>query len=106
MRRPLPAAFVALALAACATTVDGPARLTGQPLDAATALYGDWADRIERNGRPVYIWRRSVELTNGERRTCELRVTLGFRNTINSALVEGFEDACHLYDVRYETTTR
>jgi hypothetical protein len=95
-----------LALAACATRVDGPTRLMGQQLDAATGLYGPWAAEIERGGRPVYIWRRSVKLSNGENRSCELRVSLGFRKAIRSAVLEGFEDACHLYDVRYENLTR
>jgi hypothetical protein len=98
-RRLLPA-LAPIALAACASTANGPARLAGQQLDAATALYGRWADQIERDGRPVYIWRRSVALPNGERRGCELRVTLGFRKTIRSTLLEGFQDACRLYDVR------
>jgi hypothetical protein len=100
------AALTPLVLAACATTVDGPARLAGQQLDAATALYGRWADEIVRDGRSVYIWRRSVQLSNGESRSCELRVSLGFRKTIRSAVLEGFEDACRLYDVRYKTVTR
>jgi hypothetical protein len=98
-RRHLPV-LAPIVLAACASTVTGPARLTGQQLDAATALYGQWADQIERNGRPVYIWRRSVALPSGGLRSCELRVTLGFRKTIRSTLLEGFDDACRLYDVR------
>jgi len=100
------AVLAAIALAGCATAVHGPARLIGQELDAATALYGPWDDQIDRNGRPVYVWRRSIELANGERRSCELRVTLGFRKTIGSAVTEGFQDACRLYDVRYESVTR
>jgi hypothetical protein len=94
-----------LVLAACATRVDGPTRLRGQQLDAATSLYGPWAAEIERGGRPVYIWRRSVKLSNGESRSCELRVSLGFRQAIRSAELEGFEDACRLYDVHYGMLT-
>jgi len=104
--RRLSAALAVLPLAACATTVHAPARLVGQPFDAATALYGPWEARIERSRRPVYVWRRSVELADGERRSCELRVTLGFRNTIGTATLEGFQDACRLYDVRYDNLTR
>jgi hypothetical protein len=104
--RRLFAALAVLPLAGCVTTVHAPERLIGQPFDAATALYGPWDARIERGGRPVYVWRRTIELADGERRSCELRVTLGFRNTIGTATLEGFQDACRMYDVRYETVTR
>jgi hypothetical protein len=93
-------------MAACATTIDGPSRLRGEELEAATALYGPWDAELIRHGRPVYIWRRSVALSNGERRVCELRVTLGFRTKIGMATEEGFDEACRLFDVRYETVTR
>lgn len=105
MLRPASIALGAGLLAGCATTIHGPTRLIGQELDAATALYGPWAARIDRSGRPVYVWRRSVELSNGERRSCELRVALGFRETIARAWTEGFQDACRLYDVRLDSVT-
>ena len=89
-------------LCACASTANGPSRLTGQELDAAVALYGDWVDQVElEGGRPLYIWRRSL-VRGGSPRYCELRVELGFRRTIRKAYMQGFPDACKLFAVRYE----
>lgn len=91
-----------LPLAACASTVDGPSRLTGQDLDAAVALYGEWAEAITLDGEPTYIWRRTL-LVDGKPRVCELRVRLGFRRTISRASMEGIPDACQLYAVRSQS---
>ena len=91
-----------IALAGCAATVNGPSRLTGQELDAAVALYGDWADQVELDGQPTYIWRRTL-IVGDQPRVCELRVQLGFRKTIRRAFLEGQPDACKLYAVHYET---
>lgn len=89
-------------LAACASAANGPSRLTGQELDAAVALYGPWAEQIELGGKPLYIWRRRL-IQNGAPHYCELRVELGFRQTIRLATMQGLADACKLFAVRSET---
>jgi hypothetical protein len=92
-------------LAACASTANGPSRLTGQELDAAVALYGPWAEQIELDGKPLYIWRRRL-IQNGESRYCELRIELGFRQVIRQATMQGLADACKLFAVRSETLSK
>lgn len=104
MKRAL-AALLGLVLAGCASTVNGPSRLAGQELDAAAALYGPWVDQTTLEGRPLYIWRRSL-MANGQARYCELRVQLGFRKTIRRAFLQGMPDACALFAVRYETLAK
>jgi len=103
MRRLL-ALAMAIPVAACASSANGPSRLMGQELDAATALYGPWAEEVELNGQEVYIWRRSL-VRNGVAHFCELRVELGFRQTIRSAAMQGLPDACALFAVRTEALT-
>jgi hypothetical protein len=102
--KPLLALAMAIPIAACASTANGPSRLTGQELDAATALYGPWAEQVELKGRQVYIWRRSL-IARGGRHFCELRVELGFRQTIRTASMQGLPDACALFAVRTEALT-
>lgn len=105
-RRPLiPVLASTLALAGCASTSNGPSRLAGQELDAAVALYGDWAESVEIYGHPTYIWRRTL-IAGDQHLVCELRVELGFRKTIRRAFLEGQPDACKLYAVRYENLTK
>ncbi|HEY8617238.1 hypothetical protein [Phenylobacterium sp.] len=92
-------------LAGCATTtttVDAPSALTGRELDTALNLYGRWDEKILLGGRPHYVWRRGVTL-NGQTYFCELRSQLGYRNTIASAVVEGYPAACSLFSVQYRT---
>ena len=93
-----------IVLAGCASTVNGPSRLAGQDIDAAVALYGEWAEQITLDGQPTFIWRRTL-LVNGQPRVCELRVQLGFRRTISRAFMQGLPDACQLYAVRSESLT-
>ena len=93
-------------LGGCAgTTINGPSRLAGQELDAAVALYGPWAEEVELEGEPNYIWRRTL-IVGDKPRVCELRVQLGFRRTIRRAFLQGQPDACQLYAVRYEPVTK
>lgn len=92
-------------LAACASTASGPSHLTGQELDAAVALYGPWAEQIELDGKPLYIWRRRL-IQNGAPRYCELRVELGFRKIIRQATMQGLADACRLFAVRSESLAK
>ena len=94
-------ACIGVPLSGCAGTVNGPSRLAGQELDAAVALYGAWSDSIELQGQRTYIWRRTL-IANGVPRVCELRVQLGFRQTIRRAFLEGQPEACKLYAVKYE----
>jgi len=101
----LAALALLIPLAGCASTVNGPSRLTGQDLDAAVALYGEWAEQVTLDGQPTYIWRRTL-LVNGQPRVCELRVQLGFRRTISQAFLQGLPDACQLYAVRSESLTK
>lgn len=105
MRSVLPVLVAATALAGCASAAGGPSHLTGQQLDAAVALYGPWADEIEFEDRPLYIWRRSF-VQDGSPRYCELRIQLGFRRTIRRAYLQGFPDACRLFAVRYEAAPK
>lgn len=81
--------------------MNGPSRLAGQELDAAVSLYGPWVESITLQGQKTYIWRRTL-ITAGEPRVCELRVQLGFRQTISRAFLQGQPEACKLYAVRYE----
>ena len=99
------AVVLPMLLAGCATTVNGPSRLSGQELDAAVALYGEWAEQITLDGEPTYIWRRTL-MVEGKPRVCELRVQLGFRKTISRAFMQGLPDACALYAVRSESLTK
>ena len=94
-----------LAVSACATVVNGPTRLMGENLDAATGLYGPWSEQVDLEGRPMYIWRRKLITPVGDR-FCELRVRLGFRQTIAKAYLQGFPDACKLFAVRYQAQTK
>lgn len=93
------------ALAACSTVreVEGPAAITGRELDAATALYGPWDQKLTVNDQPVYIWRRHVTAPDGRAYFCELRVEMGWRKTIGRALTHGFPGACDLFKVKFET---
>lgn len=88
-------------LAGCASVVNGPSRLAGQELDAAVALYGDWAEQATIDGETNYIWRRTL-IVDGSPLVCELRVQLGFRNRIRAASMQGQPAACRLYAVRTE----
>ena len=101
MKRALAVAATILLSACAETTINGPSRLTGQELDAAVALYGGWVEQVELQGRPLYIWRRSL-VRDGQAQFCELRVELGFRQTISRAYLQGFPEACRLFAVRYE----
>lgn len=98
--------FVALAvlmlLSACATApvIDAPSALNGRELDTALNLYGRWDQRVTLEGRPHYIWRRAVIL-NDNTYYCELRAEIGFRNTIQRSIVEGYPAACSLFSVQY-----
>lgn len=94
-----------LGLGGCATVVNGPTRLMGENLDAATALYGPWTQEIYLQGRTLYIWRRKLITPVGDR-FCEMRVQLGFRQTIARAYLQGFPDACKLFAVRYQPETK
>ena len=110
MRRPAIPGFAicaALALAGCQTTAaaNGPSRLTGQNLDSAVALYGPWAEQIELEGRPVYIWRRTL-IRNGSPEVCELSVELGFREAIRAISMRGVPEACRLYATHTESLNK
>jgi hypothetical protein len=96
---------LAAALGACASVGNGPARLAGQELDAAVALYGPWTEQIELAGQPTYIWRRTL-VAGDVSHVCELRVQLGFHRTIRTAVMQGLPDACALYAVRVENLTK
>ena len=104
MKRPIVLAL-AMLLAGCASTVNGPSRLAGQELDAAVALYGEWSEEVTLDGEPTYIWRRTLVASGGPQ-VCELRVQLGFRRTISRAFMQGLPDACKLYAVRSESLTK
>lgn len=103
--KPVLALCAALVLASCASTINGPSRLAGQEIDAAVALYGPWADEIEFEGRPLYIWRRAL-VEGGTAYYCELRVELGFRTVIRRAFLQGTPEACKLFAVRYEALSK
>lgn len=95
--------------AACSTTneVEGTAAITGRDLDAATALYGPWDQKlIDRNDQPVYIWRRHMTDTAGKSYFCELRVEMGWRNVIGRALTHGYPGACDLFKVKFESRVK
>jgi hypothetical protein len=98
---------LAAPLCACASggAANGPARLAGQELDAAVALYGPWTEQIDLAGQPTYIWRRTL-LVGEVRHVCELRVQLGYHRTIRTAIMQGLPDACALYAVRTENLTK
>ena len=107
MRTPAAASLIlaaCLGLCACETVVQGPSRLTGQPLDSAVALYGPWVEEVRLSGQPVYIWRRTL-IVQGVAQVCELRVQLGYHDIIRSAALQGVGGACQLYAVRTEGTT-
>lgn len=102
----LAAGALGCALQGCASAANGgPSRLAGQELDAAVALYGNYVERIELDGGPTYIWRRTL-IVGEQPRVCELRVQLGFRKTIRRAFMQGQPDACQLYAVKYEALTK
>lgn len=100
----LAALVLPILLAGCASADNGPARLTGQDLGAAVALYGDWTEQVTLDGQPTYIWRRTL-LVDGEPRVCELRVQLGFHRAITRTLLQGVPDACRLYALHTEALT-
>jgi hypothetical protein len=92
-------------LAGCQASVNGPSRLAGQELDAAVGLYGPWADQFEIKGQPTYIWRRTL-VRNGAPEVCELKVELGFRQTIRAVSMRGVTEACRLYALRSQALSK
>lgn len=94
-------------LGGCVSLVPGEEAVTGQPVDAAVALYGPWAQEALIQGRTVYIWRREVidEKTKVPY-VCELRATVGFRRTIASTVLEGYPQACELFSVSYKAEVK
>ncbi|THD80618.1 MAG: hypothetical protein E7812_07770 [Phenylobacterium sp.] len=99
MRRLAPLVLLpAVILAGCQTpaAANGPSRLAGQRLDAAVALYGPWSEEIQLEGQPAYIWRRTM-VRNGSPEVCELKVELGFRDTIRATSMRGVTEACRLF---------
>jgi hypothetical protein len=101
VRRLLPA-LLTLALAGCATNaVEGTSALTGRELDSAVSLYGPWAEVIDVDHQRIYIWRRHA-VQNGTDYYCEMRVEMGFRQTIARALTRGYPVACDLFKVQFQ----
>jgi hypothetical protein len=102
-----PALLILLAaLAGCQTAAtNGPSRLEGQNLDAAMALYGPWVEQVHLQGRPVYIWRRTL-IAAGKPYVCELRLETGFRGAISKAYLQGVPNACQLFALKEEALTK
>jgi hypothetical protein len=97
--------LILAALAGCQTANNGPSRLEGQNLDAATALYGPWAEQVNIRGRPLYIWRRTL-IAAGQPYVCELRLEVGFRGAISRAYLQGVPAACRLFALKEEALTK
>ena len=93
-------AGLGLLLAACTSVANGASKLPGQNLDAAVALYGPWTEENTPEGQPVYIWRRTL-IAAGDKKVCEMRITLGFRRTIGDVVIQGQPDACKLFAIKY-----
>jgi hypothetical protein len=70
--------------------------LEGKQLDAALGRYGSWSERLTMEGRPTYIWRRSL-VADKQAYFCELRVETAFRQTISRSVMQGYPDACRLF---------
>lgn len=96
---------ILLALAGCQSIENGPSRLEGQNLDAAMALYGPWTEQTLIDGRPLYIWRRTL-IAGGQPYVCELRLETGFRDAISKAYLQGVPDACKLFALKEEALTK
>lgn len=93
-------------LGGCATEINGPVKLVGEKLDAATALYGPWNEQFTTpQGRTDFIWRRRLKASNGDF-YCELHVELGFHDTIGQAYTVGIPEACKLFLVRLVPSTK
>lgn len=105
IRRLIALAALTCALSACSTTreVEGTAAITGRELDAATALYGPWDQKLLVNDQPVYIWRRHMTASDGRNYYCELRVEMGWKQVIGRALTHGYPGACALFKVKFES---
>jgi hypothetical protein len=99
------ATLLALLLLAGCTSVrelDPETALSGKDLDSAVGLYGPWEQKLTRNGRPTFVWRR--HLVEGDAHYyCEMSVEMGFRQTISHSYMLGFPRACELFNVRFES---
>jgi hypothetical protein len=100
--RALLAAGAALALSACstATSIDPPSALNGKGLDTAVNLYGPPAGHVTEAKRGYYVWRRAL-VFNDRARGCELRVEIGYHNTISRTTMDGEPGACRMFWVQY-----
>ena len=90
-------AAAAISLSGCMTSeFPDSSRLYGQSLDAARALYGEYAENVQLNGKNYYIWRRG-DVSEGEQVYCELWVELGPRRIIARRFLQGHPVACRLF---------
>jgi len=94
-------------LAGCVTSFEGerPSSLYGQHVDAAVALYGPWQDQMTLAGKRYYLWRRSVETTEGPR-FCELRLEITPKQLIARRLLQGYPEACGLFTAQFVPDAR
>ena len=71
-------------------------RLYGQNLDAARAIYGEWATNVKLDGKQFYIWRRGATY-EGQQVYCELWVEVAPHKIIGRRFVQGHAEACKLF---------
>ena len=91
----------ALMLSGCAIgpATDLSSPLYGQHLDTLAALYGPWSETLTLEGRPLYVWRRMVQVDGGEH-YCEIWVETGFRKAISRRTMQGYGPACQQFALR------
>ncbi|WP_411288618.1 hypothetical protein [Phenylobacterium sp.] len=96
----------ALMLSGCAIgpATDLSSSLYGRHLDTLSALYGPWSETLTLDGRPLYVWRRMVQVDGGEH-YCEIWVETGFRKAISRRTMQGYAPACQQFALREATTS-
>jgi len=96
-RSALLAVVAAVSLGGCVThEFPDSSKIYGQNIDAARALYGEYAQQMRLDGKNYYIWRRG-DVSEGEQVYCELWVEVGPKRIIARRFLQGHPVACQLF---------